>query len=125
MWIVLGIYLGLIVIAWLWTLAGPILALLNFCVGRFFIASVLMTISLFCASKVVDDFTVPLDTFKELLILGLILEAVKWTCVYLWRSSRRPKPIIISIEDEEEEEELVIQPMKDVTPRLRRLSRSS
>ena len=134
--VLFGIFCGLFVMAWLFTIFGPIVAALNFFIGKFFMAAVLMCISLFCASKVLHDFTVPVVAYKELLILGLALEIVKWVCVWLWRGSRqklgksqrKSQPGVESEEKlepwfdmQEEWPQRKERPMKDVTPRPRRL----
>jgi len=52
MWVIVGIWLGLVAMAHIWVVAGPIIALLNFVVGRFFVASVIMAISLYCGTMI-------------------------------------------------------------------------
>jgi hypothetical protein len=126
MWVVLGLYLGFIVFSYIWVIAGPIVALLNFVVGRFFIASVIMTISLFCASFIwPEDIIVTADEYKVLLGFGLVLEAVKYGLKGLWHLRRMEREseadipnVVINIVDDEPEPQ-----MKDVTPRVRRLTR--
>jgi hypothetical protein len=85
-----GCIIGFFVFTHIWAFIGPIVALLNFLIGRFFIASVIMAISLYSATFVWDDLHVGLEEYKALLILGLILEGIKWA-IKLWWNRRQPK----------------------------------
>ena len=121
MWVIVGIWLGLVAMAHIWVVAGPIIALLNFVVGRFFVASVIMAISLYCGTMIWPDLVVGADEYKVLLGAGLALEAVKWFITQRWRreqgshSSGSPvSNIVINVLDDP-------PVMRDVTPRVRRI----
>jgi hypothetical protein len=85
-----GLVVGFFVFTGIWAFVGPFVALINFLMGRFFIASVLMTISLYSETLVWDNFHVGREEYKTLLILGLILEGVKWAIKLRleWRKGR-------------------------------------
>jgi hypothetical protein len=83
-----GLVIGFFVFTGIWAFVGPFVALLNFIVGRFFIASVLMAISLYSETIVWDDFHVGLEEYKVLLTLGLVLEGVKWVTKWRLKESR-------------------------------------
>lgn len=84
--VVLGIILGFAVFAYLGMIIGPIIALLNFIVGRFFIASVILTISIFCGTCIHSDVIVEPEIYKFLLGFGLLLEGMKWFTIAWWKS---------------------------------------
>jgi hypothetical protein len=86
-----GCILGFFVFAHLWAFIGPFVALLNFIMGRFFVASVIMTISLWSATFILDDLHVGRDEYKVLLFLGLLLEGVKWAIKQWWLRRRQPE----------------------------------
>jgi hypothetical protein len=76
--LLLGLVVGFLVFTGIWAFVGPFVALLNLLIGRFFIASVLMAISLWSETILWSDFHVGADEYKVLLAFGLILEGVKW-----------------------------------------------
>jgi hypothetical protein len=82
-----GLVIGFLVYTSIWAFVGPFVALINFLVGRFFIASVLMAISLYSETIVWDDFHVGRDEYKVLLTFGLVLEGVKW--VIKWKLKQK------------------------------------
>jgi uncharacterized membrane protein YagU involved in acid resistance len=85
----LAILFGLVVGFFVWThlfvIIAPILAIVNFFCGRFFVAAVLMSIGLWCGTWVwMDDptpFVVGREQYLVLLLGGLILEIVKYGVV--------------------------------------------
>ena len=114
----LGLVVGFAVMACIWAVIGPFIALLNFIFGRFFIAATIMTVSLFCATFIFDDLVVTREEYKTLLLLGLFLDGVKWGIKW-WRAYRSEPDelpnIVINVVDDE-------QPvMRDVTPRARQI----
>jgi hypothetical protein len=76
--LLLGLVVGFLVFTGIWAFVGPFIALLNLLIGRFFIASVLMAISIWSATFVLDDIHAGRDEYVALLTLGLVLEGVKW-----------------------------------------------
>jgi hypothetical protein len=123
MWVIFGLLLGFLVYTSMWAFVGPFVALLNFIIGRFFIASVLMAISLYSESILWDDFHVGREEYQVLLIMGLILEGIKWVVKQRLQPKQRFEEleeefpnIVINIVDDEPEPR-----MKDITPRRKML----
>ena len=117
--IVLGLLVGFFVWAHLFVFIAPLLAVLNFFTGRFFVAAVMMVIAFWCGTLVWDDFHVDREVYEALLILGLSLEVLKWLAKLWWnrvRVSDEPELIINLIDDEDPE-----PVMRDVTPRARQI----
>jgi hypothetical protein len=86
-----GCAIAFFVLTHIWAFVGPLVALINFLGGRFFIASVLMTMSLYSATVVWSDFTVSREEYKTLLILGLVLEGIKWCVKRWWQRRNEPE----------------------------------
>jgi hypothetical protein len=115
--VLLGLVIGFLVWAGFWMFVGPIIALLNFIVGRFFIASVLMTISLWCATFFLETLKITSEEYEVLLGFGLVLEGVKWG-IKVWWQARKSSTVglVINVVDDDE------QPvMRDITPHARRI----
>jgi hypothetical protein len=123
---VFGLVFGLFIFACFWAVAGPFLAIFNFICGRFFIASVLACIGLFCEdflytwgnTQKLENFQFQANIYTTILILGLAMEGLKLYLKFLWWLLYKPRPITIQVE-EEGEEEPEWPPMKDITPRAR------